>query len=340
MARITRLTLRCRRTLCVTALLWFGMLLMAGCATATLAPRELTPLTVQLRWIHDAQFAGFYIAEQRGYYAEEGLAVTFREGGTRINPINVVLAGEADFGINAAEILILARADEKPVRAVATIYRRNPLVFLTLADSGITRPQQFAGKKVRLSLGDRTTFYAMMAQVGVTPDQITEVDLPSDPDLFATGEVPVWSGYLTSLAVAIQRAGHEINIIFPDDYGVHFYADTLFTTDEFLASNPDLALRFVRATLKGWTYAIENPNESGEAVAHYDPASDVALSNEKMVASIPLINTGVDPIGWMRPEEWEEMAVTLRGQSILTRTVTVSDVYTLDILSQIYRHND
>lgn len=311
-------------------------LLLTGCVRAQ--PAELTPITVQLQWIHDPQFSGFYVAEQLGYYAEEGLQVTLLEAGRQINPIERTLEGKADFGLAAPEMLILSRAEGNPVRAISTIFRRSPLVFMTLADSGITRPHQFAGKKVRLTLSDQTTFYAILARVGISPDQVTVVDLPSDPEVFASGEAPVWSSYLISLAVAVQRAGYDVNIIFPDDYGVHFYAATLFGTDQFLEQNPDLALRFLRATIKGYTYTVEHPAETSEIVGQY-VVHEPELIMDKMVAGIPLINTGSEPIGWMRANEWNDMAEILRQQSILTRTVTIEDVYTLEFISEIYKSN-
>ena len=72
--------------------------------------------------------------------------------------------------------------------------------------------------------------------------------------------------YLTNFLVAIQQAGHKVNIIYPDDYGVHFYADSIFATDDLIAKNPDLARRFLRATLKGWTFTVENPAQVGVEV--------------------------------------------------------------------------
>ena len=163
------------------------------------------------------------------------------------------------------------------MRSIATIYRRSPVVFFALADSGIKRPQDFVGKKIRSITTTEQTLLAMMARIGVKPDQYQLVNLPSDVTLFATGEVPVWSAFVTGLVVEAQRAGYKLNIIYPDDYGIHFYADVIVTTDDLIAKNPVLVTRFLRATLKGWTYAVENPTLIGATVLKYksnlDPAS-------------------------------------------------------------------
>jgi NitT/TauT family transport system substrate-binding protein len=247
-----------------------------------------------------------------------------------------VLERTAQFGIAGADELILARAQGQPLRAIATIYRRSPVVFISLAGKGITRPEDFVGKQIRVPANVVPTLHAMMARVGVSPSEYTEVNLPSDLALFATGEVPVWGVYINSFVVTAQQAGYQLNIIFPDDYGVHFYGDTLFTTDDLIATNPDLVLRFLRATLKGWAYAFENPNDVPAMVQKVQADADATVELARMTASIPLINTGEDHIGWMKPDMWAGMEKTLREQSVITQPLDVTQVYTLQFLQKIY----
>ncbi|MBU2600872.1 MAG: ABC transporter substrate-binding protein [Actinobacteria bacterium] len=308
---------------------------LSACAPTTTTPPP-TPITVQLAWTHQSNFSGFYAAEQRGFYAAEGLAVTFVEGGPQVDLLSPVLDGTAQFGVTGADELIKARAQGRPVRALATIYRRSPVVYISLAELGITRPQEFAGKTIRVAPNLIASLHAMTARVGVPPDQYDEVTLPSDLAAFATGEVPVWGGFIDGLAVAAQQAGYEINIVYPDDYGVHFYGHTVFATDDFIEQNPDLVLRFVRATLQGWDYIIQDPEQNGDLVALYNPTADVALENLRMSIMLPLVNTGQDHIGWMRPETWTGMEKTLREQGVITQPLDVTQVYTLQFLEEIY----
>jgi NitT/TauT family transport system substrate-binding protein len=146
---------------------------LSACAP-TPAP-ALTPITVQLSSLHQAEFAGFYAAEHQGYFAAEGLQVSFLEGGPEVDFIAPVVDGKAQFGVAQPADVILARADGKPVRSIAVIYRRSPIVFFALADSGITRPQDFVGKKIRIALTVDQTLRAMMARVGIRPDQYETV---------------------------------------------------------------------------------------------------------------------------------------------------------------------
>jgi NitT/TauT family transport system substrate-binding protein len=292
---------------------------------------------VQLSWFHQAEFAGLYAAEQLGYFEEEGLQVAFVEGGPDVDFIEPVVEGQAQFGVAQPPDMILARSTGKPVRSIAVIYRRSPIVFISHADSGITRPVNFVGKKIRSAITLDQTLRAVTAQAGIKPDQYEIVRLPGDVSLFATGEIPIWAGFINVFVVDVQRAGYKINIIYPDDYGVHFYGDVLITTDQLITEQPDLVLRFTRAALRGWTYAVENPNAVGEFIQKYNPEADVALENARMIASLPLVNTGDDFIGWIKPEVLENMKNTLRDQGVLTTELDITQVYTLQFLQQIYR---
>ena len=250
---------------------------LSACGGGEGPPEALTPITVQLKWLHQTQFAGFYAADQNGYYADEGLEVSFVEGGPDFDVRATVIDGTAQFGIEEAPQLIVARAEGDPVRAIATVYRRSPRVFVTEADSGIRRPDQFGGQNILESLSGLPALQAMMARVGIAPDQYTVVSVPYDVELFASGEVPVWSVYLTGTIFILKEAGYELNIIYPDDYGVHFYGDTIYATDDYIAANPELVGRFLRATLKGWRYAVENSDAMGPMVLEYNPDADAEV---------------------------------------------------------------
>lgn len=305
--------------------------------TSTKTSVTLTPITVQLLWTHNATFSGFYAADQEGYYTAEGLAVTFIEGGSNVDLITPVLNGTAQFGVAGADALLLARSDGKPVCAIATIDRRSPLVFGALKDSGITRPQDFVGKTIRVTPQVVPALHAMMERLGIHPDQYTEVTLPSEVAVFDSGQAQIWGLYLNNFAITLQQTNHELNFIYPDDYGVHFYGDTLFTTDDMIANNPDLVTRFLRATLKGWTYAVENPAKAPLMVQKYLPEADTTIENAEMAASLPLVNTGEDHIGWMKPEIWAGMEQTLSEQGVLTAPLDVTQAYTMQFLDEVYK---
>lgn len=315
----------------LTIFFLFAMLL-AACAE----PPPAESVVVQLNWQHYGAFGGFYAAERNGDYAEEDLAVTFLEGGIGIDPVAAVVNGDAQFGVTSANTLLLARAEGNPVQAIATVHRRSPDVLVAPAGSGITRPADLAGLKIRMTDQIAPSFRAMMARAGLSPGQYEEVTLPSDPALFPSDEVPVWGVYFNSFAVTLQHEGHDLHFIFPEDYGVHAYGDTIFTTDGLVESDPALVTRFLRATLRGWQFAIENPSAAGAMAAAYKDDADPSLESAKMEASVPLIHTGSDQIGWMRPDRWQKIHETLLQQGVLSAPVDIDSLYTMEFLHTIY----
>jgi NitT/TauT family transport system substrate-binding protein len=323
---------------CACIYFWLALIplfVSSACSASVIAP-DLTPVTVQLSWTHQAEFAGFYAAEQQGYFEDEGLDVNFLEGGPEVDFIKPVADGNAQFGIAQPADLILARAAGKPVRGISVIFRRSPIVFISLQDSGIIRPKDFVGQKVRTAVTVDQTLRAMMAREGISQEQYERVYLPSDIKQFASGDVPVWGGFINVFVLEVQKAGYKINIISPDDYGIHFYGDTLITTDSMIQKNPELVQRFMRATLKGWTYALEHPEAIGTYISKYSPDANTDLEADKMIASIPLINTGEDHIGWMKRDTWDAMAQTLRAQGDLKQPLKIDDVYTMQFLEETY----
>ena len=327
-----------KRKATISAVLLLAVAILAACG-----PQEVEKppdeVIVQLFWYHQAEFAGFYVADQQGYYAAEGLEVTLLprpEPGADVHA--PVIDGTADFGVDTGAGLVTARSQGLPVTVIATIYRRYPLVFITLASSGITRPHDFPGHTVRtLTPGSSAlAFRAMMTRLGLDPNSVREVDVGYDLTPFLAGELDIWPGYLGNEVLKARKQGYKVNLILPEDYGIHLYGDTLFTTDRLIEENPDLVLRFLRATLRGWQWAIENPELAGPLALKYDPELDAAQQAAQMEASIPLIHTGEDHIGWMRAEVWQGMHDILLEQGILAGPVDVDKVYTMEFLQTIY----
>ena len=297
------------------------------------------PVTVQLKWVHQAQFAGFYVAESQGYYADENIAVTFIPGGVGVDIYDGVAKGNHQFSVVGADSAIVKRAEGLQVTAIATIYRVNPFVMVAFADFGIISPRDFVGKTVSISRGDEEAqFQAMLSKVGVDPSQFNLVPYTYDDTPFLSGDIDVTVSFAAGSLIPLkERIGdRQVNLIWPGDYGVHFYSDTIITNDELIASNPDLVLRFLRATLKGQRLAVENPETALEASMQYAEVQDRQVQAAMIEASIPLIHTGEDQLGWMRPEVWRGMEQTLREQGILTTPLDISKVYTLRFLQEIY----
>lgn len=318
------------------------LLLVAVLLPACVPQQGSAPLeevTVQLPWTHQYQFAGFYAADQQGLYAQEGLEVNLLAspdpGADVTTP---VLDGAADFGVGFAAGLMVGRSQSRPIKAIAVIYQHYPLAFMTLADSGITRPQDFPGRTIRTLTpgGSAIAFQAMMTRLGLDPDSVEQVDVGYDLAPFFAGDLDIWPGYLPNEPLVARQRGYQVNLILPDDYGVHFYGDVVFATDRLIEGNPDLVLRFLRATLRGWQWAIENPQEAGSLVPRYDSTKNAAQQAAMTEASAPLVYTGEDHIGWMRAEIWEGMYGILLEQDLLDQPFAIENAYTMSFLQRIY----
>jgi NitT/TauT family transport system substrate-binding protein len=307
------------------------LLLTSGLLTACSSSKsEPDQVSVRLKWLHQAQFAGLYVAQQEGYYDDENLAVTFDtvDFGQQIST-DKVLAGENDFGIAAAEEIVIARSEGKPVRALAVIFRISADVLLVTPELGIQSPYDFVGQKVALSPGGPTIIYtAMMEQLGIDRSQIEEIAVTTW-DLWECWEVaPVCPNYATNGPVILDLSGEDYTLIWPSDYGISWYGDVLFTTDQMIAEQPEVVERFVRTTLRGWQAAIEDLELAVSATLTYDDQLDENFQRQAMLASVPLIDTGDTLIGTMDGSVWQSIQDTLLEQGLISSPVDLDTLYT------------
>ncbi len=297
---------------------------------------EPDQVTLHLKWLHQAQFAGFYMAEHAGFTSEEDLALTFIPGGVDAPPIPAVLDGKAQFGVAGGGDLMKARSEGASLVALAAIFQQSPVCFTTLADSGIQRPQDFVGHRVGIKEGTGTDipYYVMLANVGVDSAMMEEVPVGADLTPFYQGEIDVYPGFVINEPNTIRRAGYDINVILASDYGVNEYADVLFTTEEMIAQNSDVVRRFVHAMMQGWQYAAEHPSETIDIVMQYTPDSERTHQEAMLDTAIRLVNPGGVKIGTMTPRVWQGMADTLLKYGVIDMPVDVTKLYTNEFLGE------
>ena len=313
-------------------------LILAVCAPKATPQADLTPLTVQLKWAHQAQFAGFYVADQKGFYKEGGIDVTLLPGAyvDFDTVIDDLLNGTTDFAIRGGDEVLTARAEGKPITAIAIIFQINPWVYATLKDSGIEKPQDFVGKKLMISPDGTVIHGALLRKMEINPENIELVPFGFNTDPLISGQADVHQLYQPSLGQSYEMEGYALDYIWPNDYGVHFYADTIFTTDQMIEEKPEIVESFLRATLAGWRYAIENTDETVDFILLYDPILEEEIEKSKLEAQIPLIYTGEYQIGWMRAEVWGGMHEILLEQGILEEPVGLDETFTMQFLKKIY----
>ncbi len=305
------------------------------------AKRVPDEVTLQLKWLHLPQFAGFYMAEEKGYYVQENIKVAFLEGGPDVDIAQRVVSGQADFGVLTPEFIFMNRSQGASLTAIAAIYRRSAVVFVAMTDSGIVRPADFIGKTAAVtSPGGAAEFElqlrAMMKKMGLNSSLVKTI--PYDPAYvaFYNREVQITPCYSTTGLIKMRQKGLKLNLIWPSDYGIHFYSDTLVTTDKMISEKPDLVNRFLKASLKGWQDAIEDYKQAVAVTLKYVQIKDPELQTKMMEAMLPLVHTGEDRIGWMKDEVWKGMYEILLEQKLLAKPLDVNQAYTLRFLNEVY----
>ncbi|OYZ66902.1 MAG: hypothetical protein B7Y17_00830 [Sulfuricurvum sp. 24-42-5] len=219
-------------------------------------------VTLQLKWHHQFQFAGYYAAVEQGYYRDEGLNVTLRDRNPAINNIEQVLNGESQYGI-ADSVLLVYLAQKKPIAIVAPIFQHSPNVLIALKSSGIDSPYKMIGKRISMypNDADGLPFLAMLHETGVTKKGFNRVETNFDINDLTSKKVDVSHGYATNEPFEIRKKGLEVNVIYPQNFGVDLYGDMLFTTQDELKDHPKRVEAMRRATIKGWKYAIAHKEE-------------------------------------------------------------------------------
>lgn len=291
-------------------------------------------VTLRLKWYNQAQFAGYYVAKEKGYYKAAGLDVNIQPGGPDFPAVQMVAGGNEQFGVTGAVQILTARSKGVPVVALAVMYRRNPFVLISLKKSGIKTPADFVGKKVGVKIGTQgeMIYRAILAKAKVDESKIKEVPVKFDFASFLHGDIDVWPGIVINQMLTAQQKGYKLNAIYPADYGIHLYADTLFTTEEMIKEKPGVVRKFVAATLKGWNAAVADPKLAAKLSVKYGVKLNYAHELAQMKASIPLLKPDNKPIGTMDKAEWVSMQKLLLANGFEKKPVDVSKAFTTEFL--------
>ena len=270
-------------------------LLLTGCSQQKDVKQELTKLTLQLKWVHQAQFAGFYVAEEQGLFEQQALDVEFLAGGPEKVPLDALITGNADFAVTSAEDVVKAHSEGIPVVAIAAIYRLNPLIFMTLSGSGITDPRQFPGRRIAYSSQDgKLQAEAMMKNLSLDINSLKEGQYNYKYQNLLDDQIDITTGYLIGGYLRLKKSGVKVNVIWPEDYGVHVYGDVLVTTENMLSEKPELVTGFLKASLDGWTTALQNQQQGVASTMKFALEADPELQASMLSQSFPLIETGED----------------------------------------------
>ncbi|MDH4317447.1 MAG: transporter substrate-binding domain-containing protein, partial [Desulfobulbaceae bacterium] len=282
------------------------------------ASNHTETVAVQFKWFHQFQFAGYYAALEKGFYADEGLEVILKERNRNKSHVQSVLDGDAEYGVADAGLL-LDRMRGEPVVLLKQIFQHSPIVVMTRKDSGITAPEDLAGKKIMYdSAGNsQAPLLAMLHKSFGNLSKITAVPQSFSNDALISGKVDALAVYLTTQPFLLEQQGIPINIINPQNYGIDFYGDNLFTTAHEVENHPERVEKMIRATMKGWEYALAHPWEIINLItSKYNPSlSPEFLSHEAKMTAL-MIMPEIIPLGSIFTQRYEQIAATYRDTGL------------------------
>jgi NitT/TauT family transport system substrate-binding protein len=270
----------------------------------------LTKVSLQLEWVPQAQFAGFYVAAAKGFYKAEGLEVDILPGGPSVRGLQQVASGAATFGLDSSLALYQARDTAIPIVLVAQIDQKDGFLKVTRKTSGITQPAQFKGKKVGV-WPDEYEFYPLMKSVNIDPNKdITLVQQAFTMDDFINGGLDVasatmWNEYNVLLESGIKA--EELNIINYSDFGFGIPHGAVMTTEAYLKDHRDIVVKFIRASIKGWKSAFEDQAGATDTVMTIVQAGteqSTRKHQELMLAAMKTLDLpdGFDPANLGKPD--------------------------------------
>ena len=228
--------------------------------------QQLQQVSLQLQWKHQFEFAGFYMAKEKGYYAEAGLDVDLREYDKKFDLVETVLQGKATFGVWDSN-LIAKRLEGKPLVLLANYFKYSPLVIV--ADKDIHSPADLRGKKVMMAAKDvgNINFRQMFRSFNIDPERdFTLISQHYNIDDFIAGNVDAISIFLTNEAWELNISKTPYNIINTGNFVAGSYDLTLFTSEAFAREHPQIMADFSAASRRGWEYALAHPEEAVDLI--------------------------------------------------------------------------
>lgn len=282
------------RALRTTAVLTGAALVMTACggsddSESSAEGGDLGPVSLQLSWVKNAEFAGEYFADSNGHYTDVGFSDVTMDPGP--GPIETLVAsGEVDFGLsNAVSTAQVIAEEDAPLKIIGTKFQKNPFTILSLADGGnIATPQDLVGKKIGVQAGGNETLFDALLEVnGIDPASVEKVPVEYDPAPLIDGEVDGFLAYITNESITVESAGYTVtNLPFADN-GLPFVAESIITTEQMIADEPEKVKAFLEAEILGWQDYLRDPEEGARlAVEEYGKDLDLDMAKEVEQAEV------------------------------------------------------
>jgi NitT/TauT family transport system substrate-binding protein len=295
----------------------------------TTTPQPITVVRVSMGYIPNFQYAPFYVALEKGYFAEEGIQIIM-DYGTEEDAVKKVASGTTEFGTSSGDSIILARANGIPVKYVMRWYNGWPTCIFSLKEKNITKPEDLVGKTVGLPgpFGANWVAYqALLAKQGIDPKSIT-VQMIGFTQITAVseGQVDAAAGYAVNEPLQLQSQGKEVNVINVSDY-VNLVPIGMFTSEQYITDHPDIVQKFVRGLLRGINATLAEPDFALEAVirAVQFSGGDARPGTKAGLEAAMKYWTGAGTYDTTTFQETQDLMVEL---GMVTQATNVDDMFT------------
>jgi len=313
----------------------------AGARPDTASAPAATKVTLQLKWVTQSQFAGYYAAKAKGYYDDENLDVNLKVGGPSITPEQVVLGKQAQFGIDWLPSLLASRDKGQDLVNIAQVFTRSGMTELTWKNSNITSIAQMKGKKVGVwCCGNENELYAALNKNGLNPKtDVTIVNQPFDMNLFLNNQVEAAAAMTyNELAQVLETTNpktgklytlSDLNVIKMDDVGTGMLEDGVFVRGDWIKDkdNQEVAKRFLAASFRGWIYCRSHVSECTQIVLDNGPTLGKGHQTWMMNEINALVWPAPDGIGVMDKAAYDRTAKIAQQYGVISKAPS-ADAYT------------
>lgn len=332
--------MKAKRTMWSVVTLWLVSLVLAACGRAPAGETETVRLA--MGFIPNIQFAPFYVAVEKGYFAEEGIQIQF-DYGWETDLLKLVGTGELSFVIGSGDQVILARSQGLPVLYVLNWYRRFPVCVVSLDETGIQTPEDLEGRLVGTPVTFGASYIGWRALQEATGLSEQDVELVSigytQAAALTEGQVDAAICYAMNEPVQLEVSGEELDIIYVADY-INLVSNGLITNDETATERPELVEGMVRAALRGLAFTLENPDEAFDISRDYVPelAGDQAteeVNRAILDECIEFWRAGSGELGRSRSEDWTASQEVMERMGLIEPGSDVQEMYSNEFVDQV-----
>jgi ABC-type nitrate/sulfonate/bicarbonate transport system substrate-binding protein len=314
----------------------------AWAAEAAADAAAATNVTFQLGWIANVENMGEFVADDKGYYKQQGLSVKLVPGGPGVSVEPLLVAGKALMGLSAPDIVAQARLKGAKLKIVATTFQKNPSAVMSLADKPIRTPKELVGKRLGLQPSGEVIYNAFFTANGIDPKSITYVPVQFDPSPLVDGEVDAFASFQTNQPIQLALQGIKTTTFLLADFGYSLFTDCCVVTEKTLADKKAraTAVKLLRATIKGWQDAIADPALGAHLVVTKYGKTLGLQENAQLLtakAEVPLAqskDTKAHGLFWMSDAMIRANIQTLARGGI---KITAPELFTTALLREAYQ---